>query len=202
MMYRVLAEKNDQLSKINQTSESLSGWTVIQRRFDGSVEFNRNWRDYRDGFGDPRGEFFIGLKKLHMMTAADPQELYIDLGDVDGTYRHAKYDNFIVGSEEESFVLKSLGNYSGNAGDSLREHEKEKFATDDRDSPNKCVHSYDGPWWFNGSSCGKSSLNGKYFKEGIADGRNGISWGHWNMFDYKLSLTFVKMTIRPRSPLT
>ncbi|SPP85805.1 blast:Ficolin-1 [Drosophila guanche] len=154
MMSGVLAEKNDQLSKMNQTAESSSGWTVIQKRFDGSVEFNRNWGDYRDGFGDQRGEFFIGLKKLHLMTAAEPQELYIQLRDVNGTYRHAKYNNFIVGSEEEGFVLKSLGEYSGNAGDSLREHERAKFATEDRDCPNKCVHSFHGPWWFNGSNCG------------------------------------------------
>ncbi|XP_017154214.1 ficolin-1-A-like [Drosophila miranda] len=230
----VLAEKNDQLSKIYQTAENIpdtcpngspngvfqikvrgidpfqvpcvsdsSGWTVIERRFDGSVDFKRNWTAYKDGFGDIRGEFFLGLEKVHLMTVAQPQELHIQLGDVNGTYRYARYDNFVVGSEEEGFMLKSLGEYSGNAGDSLRGHVNGKFATIDRDSFKKCVHSFDGPWWFQDpTSCGHSSLNGKYTKDGIAHGRNGISWALWNKFDYKLSLTFVKIMIRPKSPQT
>ena len=32
------------------------GWTVIQYRFDGSVDFNRSYAEYQDGFGDVYGE--------------------------------------------------------------------------------------------------------------------------------------------------
>uniref|UniRef100_A0A8W8M7C5 Fibrinogen C-terminal domain-containing protein n=1 Tax=Magallana gigas TaxID=29159 RepID=A0A8W8M7C5_MAGGI len=35
-------------------------WTIIQRRFDGSVNFRRNWREYEDGFGTFDSEFWIG----------------------------------------------------------------------------------------------------------------------------------------------
>ena len=34
------------------------GWLVIQRRQDRSVNFNRDWVDYEDGFGSLTGEFW------------------------------------------------------------------------------------------------------------------------------------------------
>ena len=45
---------------------------VVQRRIDGSVEFNRNWTEYKRGFDklpvdstDRTGEFCIGLYSFH-----------------------------------------------------------------------------------------------------------------------------------------
>ncbi|EDV98286.1 GH23024 [Drosophila grimshawi] len=78
------------------------GWMVIQRRMDDSVNFYRNWSDYRLGFGALKGEFFLGLEKLHRLTARQRYELYVHLEDLEGNIRYAHYDTFSIGSEQTS----------------------------------------------------------------------------------------------------
>ncbi|XP_070133448.1 fibrinogen-like protein 1 [Drosophila bipectinata] len=178
-----------------------SGWTVIQRRMDGSVDFNRNWTEYRDGFGNVTGEFFIGLEKLYHITQSSQYELLISLGKVDGSRDFVKYDNFKIGSEKNSYPLESVGNYKGGVGNSLQKHVNKRFSTYDRDNDEwkgNCAKTCGGGWWF--TNCGYSSLNGRFYKdEKIKDKLFGIYWGSWHKFDYTVSLTFVEMMIRPKT---
>ena len=44
------------------------GWTVIQEKMDGSVNFNRTQDDYKHGFGNLVGEFWLGLDKINRLT--------------------------------------------------------------------------------------------------------------------------------------
>jgi ficolin len=44
------------------------GWTVIHNRQDGSVNFLREWGDFKNGFGNLATEFWLGLEKIHMLT--------------------------------------------------------------------------------------------------------------------------------------
>ena len=41
---------------------------MVQRRQDGSVDFNRGWGEYEDGFGELTSEFWYGLRALHCLT--------------------------------------------------------------------------------------------------------------------------------------
>ena len=80
------------------------GWLVIQRRQDGSEDFYRGWSDYQKGFGDNRGEFWLGNDNLHLLTRTN-QELRVDLMDFEGNTTYAKYSSFAVGSASENYKL-------------------------------------------------------------------------------------------------
>ncbi|XP_075149952.1 uncharacterized protein LOC142224028 [Haematobia irritans] len=118
-----------------------SQWTTILRRQDGSVNFYRKWMEYKNGFGNPDGDFFICLEMLHILTNGNrSQELLVVLTDYDGETRYAKYDLFRVGNESEQYAIVELGTYSGDAGDGMGWHRGKKFSTLDRVEKKELVH--------------------------------------------------------------
>ena len=88
------------------------GWTVFQRRQDGSVDFYRNWTDYKNGFGSMCGEFWLGLDKINRLTRNKDMKLRVDLEDFEGGKRYAKYSKFAVEDENEYYNLTVEG-YEG-----------------------------------------------------------------------------------------
>ena len=92
------------------------GWTVFQKRLDGSVDFYRGWNDYKAGFGHLNGEYWLGLDKLNRLTTINNKryKLRVDLEDTTGNTAYALYDYFAVSSEQPKYQL-SLGSYSGEA---------------------------------------------------------------------------------------
>ena len=88
------------------------GWTVFQKRLDGSVDFFRRWDTYKRGFGNLNGEFWLGLDKIYRLTVSSSNKLRVDLKDVHGRAAFAEYSSFAVKNEKAKYQL-SLGSYSG-----------------------------------------------------------------------------------------
>ncbi|KAK3551288.1 hypothetical protein QTP70_013945 [Hemibagrus guttatus] len=169
------------------------GWTVFQRRLDGSTDFFREWKDYSKGFGDISAEFWLGNDILHTLTSMEPMSLHIDLRLGNDT-AYAHYSNFTVGSEVNHYTIDVSG-YSGTAGDSMRYHNGCPFSTKDKDpSINnvQCAKNYMGGWWY--KNCYKANLNGVY---ATFSKDQGVVWIDWKGKD--ISLPFTEMRLRPAS---
>nr|XP_029717480.1 ficolin-2-like isoform X1 [Aedes albopictus] len=174
------------------------GWIVVQYRFDGSVDFYRNWTEYRNGFGNLGGEFWIGLEKLHHLTKGGDHQLIVELKTFSGSYEYAQYDEFQIGTEAEKYALKKLGRYSGTAGDGLKTHKNKQFSTHDSDNdeaPGSCATMFKGAWWY--ENCYSSNLNGLYKKGNHKDSMN---WYH--QINKLEGLAYSRMMIRktPNNP--
>ena len=140
------------------------GWIVFQRRFDGSVDFYRNWDNYTQGFGSLDGEFWWGLANMNrVMQTSRRWELMILLQDFKNSTVYATYKSFNIGDATSDYRL-SIGMYSGTAGDSLSYTINRPFSTYDRDNDRHntlhCAKHANGAWWYN--ACSQSNLNGRY----------------------------------------
>ena len=173
------------------------GWTVFQRRMDGSVDFYRYWTDYQEGFGNLNGEFWLGLDKIHRLTST-ATELRVDLQDFEGNSAYAQYTNFSVGDSASKYTL-SLSGFSGTAGDSLGSesgrHSGHPFSTRDQDndaySGGSCALRYKGGWWYD--RCHRSNLNGPYRHGQHSSYADGVNWYAWKGYHYSLKFTEMKL---------
>ncbi|XP_026756937.3 fibrinogen alpha chain [Galleria mellonella] len=179
------------------------GWTVIHRRDDFGVpaeNFNRDWSDYKNGFGDPSKEFWLGNENIYMLTNNDDYMLRVELEDFDGNKRYAQYSHFKIYSEAEYYKLEIDG-YEGNAGDSLNDpwygSNNSPFSTYNRDNDRSslnCASMLKGGWWW--KSCGRG-LNGLYLHDPQdLTARQGIVWFRWRGWDYTLKRA--SMMIKPK----
>ena len=92
------------------------GWTVIQKRFDGSLDFYREYLDWYWPFGNVAQEHYLGHNYISLLTEDRLNELRIELEDWDGITVYAHYQAFnTMGGYHKLKVFS----YSGTAGDSL-----------------------------------------------------------------------------------
>ncbi|XP_069119158.1 ficolin-2-like [Argopecten irradians] len=142
-------------------------WTVIHQRFDGSVDFERDWISYKNGFGSPpNGEFWIGLEDMYLLTKDRSQGLMIELYDKEDIRKCAYFNSFYIDNEASKYRL-IVDDYTGTAGDSMSFHTGMQFSTTDQDndlrSYGSCVAAFNGPGWLN--DCLSQNLNGLYSVE-------------------------------------
>ncbi|KAM4664603.1 ficolin-1-like [Discoglossus pictus] len=166
------------------------GWIVFQRRWDGSVDFFRDWNSYKKGFGSRLNEFWLGNENIYKITSSGTWELRVDLQDFENTKHFAKYSSFQLLGEEEKYKLL-LGHFKeGTAGDSLSGHNNLPFTTKDQDNDQNvgsCANFYSGAWWY--GDCHSAHLNGLYLLGKHTSYANGINWytGKGHNYSYKYS---------------
>ena len=128
------------------------GWIVIQRnKKDSLVDFNRNWTDYEEGFGDLNTEFWYGLENLHFLLKNKKWEMRVDYQNNDKSWSYLHYNQFSVGSASEEYPL-TVGGFTGVASDRFTYHNGMKFSTPDNDNDKQggnCADSYKNGWWYN-----------------------------------------------------
>ncbi|XP_059166091.1 ficolin-1-like [Physella acuta] len=175
-------------------TEDGGGWTVIQRRTTGNLDFYRGWEEYKYGFGDVGvGEFWLGNEIIHRMTMLRRYELMV-LFTYNGNNYYARYRSFRVFGEAERYKLKISGYSGGNAGDGLTvKHHDMAFSTFDRDndrSTGNCAKSFEGAWWYN--ACHEVNLNGRW---GSTEKFKAVTWN--KITGDSSSVTSTEMKIRP-----
>ena len=131
------------------------GWIVIQRnKKDSPVSFNRNWREYVDGFGGLCEEFWYGLESLYQLTKSGQWEMRVDFTKEDGSQSYIQYNQFKVGSASEEYKL-TVGGYIGGDGDYFTTGNEpangRMFTTLDNDNDlwsSNCAVRWRSGWWF------------------------------------------------------
>ena len=147
------------------------GWIVIQRRVDNTTDFNRGWNEYKKGFGDLRGNYWIGLDNLNLLAGVErPAILRIDLrvSNSPSYLYHATYNHLVVDDETTGYRLiisdyqstSTLEDYFSPS-NSLG-HYGMMFSTKDKDNDEdthfNCANDFSGGWWFR--YCRSVNLNG------------------------------------------
>ncbi|XP_052386270.1 microfibril-associated glycoprotein 4-like isoform X5 [Carassius gibelio] len=162
--------------------EDNGAWTVFQRRMDGTVNFYRPWDQYKRGFGNVEGEYWLGLENMYQLTSNRTYKLRVDLEDFEGNKAFALYSSFSVGPESDGYKLHVSGFSNGGAGDSLSDHDGQKFTTVDKDQDsnnnNNCAKLHLGGFWY--KDCMQANPNGVYIW-GLYDTQTiiGNVWSTW-----------------------
>ena len=90
------------------------------RRANGKTNFDRNWDNYKRGYGNVSAEFWLGNDRIHALTArrnAPNYVLRVAASARDGKTRFVQYEHFVMRGSEDDYKISFGQNYSrGGAG--------------------------------------------------------------------------------------
>ncbi|KAL6489809.1 hypothetical protein MHYP_G00001540 [Metynnis hypsauchen] len=132
-------------------------FTVIQRRHDGSVNFNLSWQSYEDGFGDFRSEFWLGLKKILSIARQGDSLLRLQMEDWKQEKQSTEFQYNLEGPDSNYTIHLRLVDPTSDT-----DFHAVRFSTKDHNDgyhDESCVRDYTGGWWF--SACGEINPNGR-----------------------------------------
>lgn len=161
------------------------GWTVIQYRHDGSLDFYRNYQNYTIGFGDPASEHWLGLENIHKLTYGQQSvRVKVELTDFNDHSEFVEHEDFYVYGADQGYKanigIKRHGELSS---DNFSLIKGERFTTFDNDQDTwkegNCATDLHSAGWF--SRCTYFNANGRYYSTGIdtANKRDGIYWAKY-----------------------
>ena len=173
------------------------GWTVVQRRMDGSENFYRVFDEYKRGFGKLQREHWIGNDNLHLLTAQGSEVRFDLVARGKNVREWVKYAEFSVAGRWSYYKLRISGfSRNGTFRDGLSRANGVKFSTYDKDNDQSsalhCARLKSGGWWYDYNTCSNVNLNGKYEVYKIP----GLDQS-WKLLDwYPHRLSFSEMKVR------
>ncbi|XP_072025063.1 microfibril-associated glycoprotein 4-like [Amphiura filiformis] len=185
-IYRIQATKSNDTIILAVSNSSV----IIQRRFDGSLSFNRTLTEYENGFGCVNSEFWIGFHIIKFVNAfLGLHKLHVYLEDWDDSFAIAKYETFDIGTDQDGY-LATISSYAGVVEiDELQFSNGMRFSTWDNDNDTlaneNCASKCSGGWWYNSCEC---NINSMYQSTSDMPDGTGLHWMSWRP-DYSLRKT-------------
>jgi len=163
---------------------------LIQQNFGGSNTFNRSWAEFKVGFNDSNGNYWIGNDRLSQVTQSGIYKLRVELLQTN-TYRWywVEYGVITVLGESHNYRLGVSG-YSSDLNSYFGELSYQNgMMFNDRDNDpwkngtyndNRAVYNGGGFWY---KDCGPASVN-------TVRGRgDDFKWGRTQLLTFRMWLT-------------
>jgi len=152
---------------------------MIHQHLGYSFDWNRNWEEYKDGFGSIDADFWLGLEKVHLLTSSQPYRLRVEMQHRStNLWYSAEYWSFKIGADKYRL---DVSGYSGDDGNSLQNHgdwngnllfgnylhDGMKFTTKDQDNDPaiiNCAPTRGGGWWYNSCYWACLTCSGNHYE--------------------------------------